>query len=76
LDYDVFMNEVVELVVVIPTSPRSSKTESECKSYHYFRIACSSWPDYPGQTWNGKSGGQIIQPKMEISSQIICPKSG
>jgi hypothetical protein len=28
LDYDVSMDEVVELVVVIPTSPRSSKTES------------------------------------------------
>jgi hypothetical protein len=32
------MDEVVELVVVIPTSPSSSKMESECKSYNYFRI--------------------------------------
>jgi hypothetical protein len=32
------MDEVVELVVVIPTSPRSSKTESGCKSYNRFRI--------------------------------------
>jgi hypothetical protein len=31
------MDEVVELVVVIPTSPRSSKTESGCKSYNRFR---------------------------------------
>jgi hypothetical protein len=38
LDYDVSMDEVVELVVVIPTSPRSSKTESGCKSYHRFRV--------------------------------------
>jgi hypothetical protein len=32
LDYYVSMDEVVELVVVIPTSPRSSKTESGSKS--------------------------------------------
>jgi hypothetical protein len=37
-DYDVSMDEVVELFVVIPTSPRSSKTESECKSYNHFCI--------------------------------------
>jgi hypothetical protein len=38
LDYDVSMDEVVELVVVIATSPRSSKTESGCKSYGSFCI--------------------------------------
>jgi hypothetical protein len=32
------MDEVVELVVVIAMSPRSSKTESGCKSYNHFRI--------------------------------------
>jgi hypothetical protein len=32
------MDEVVELIVVIPMSPRSSKTESGCKSYNRFRI--------------------------------------
>jgi hypothetical protein len=37
LDYDVSMDEVVEPVLVIPTSPRSSKTESGCKSYNRFR---------------------------------------
>jgi hypothetical protein len=42
LDYDVSMDEVVELVVVIPTSPRSLKMESEWKSYHRFRIAISA----------------------------------
>jgi hypothetical protein len=31
------MDEVVELVVVIPTRPRSLKTESGCKSYNHFR---------------------------------------
>jgi hypothetical protein len=39
------MDEVVELVVVIPTSQRSSKTESGCKSYHHFCVYVSSWPN-------------------------------
>jgi hypothetical protein len=38
LDYDVSIDEVVELIVVIPMSPSSSKTESGCKGYHRFRI--------------------------------------
>jgi hypothetical protein len=38
LDYDVSMDEVVEIVVVILTSPRSSKTGSKCKSYNRFCI--------------------------------------
>jgi hypothetical protein len=45
------MDDVVELIVVIPTSPRSSKMESGCKSYRCFRIARSSWADYPAQFW-------------------------
>jgi hypothetical protein len=32
------MDEVVELIVVIPTSPSSSKTESGCKNYNRFCI--------------------------------------
>jgi hypothetical protein len=36
LDYDVSMDEVVELVVVIPISPKSSKTESGFSSYCCF----------------------------------------
>jgi hypothetical protein len=32
LDYYISMDEVVDLVVVIPTSPKSSKTESGCKN--------------------------------------------
>jgi hypothetical protein len=39
------MDEVVEIVVVIPTSSRSSKMESGCKSYYLFSIAISSRPD-------------------------------
>ena len=38
LDYDVSLHILVELVVVISTSPRTSKTESGCKSYARFRI--------------------------------------
>jgi hypothetical protein len=41
------MDEVVELVVVIPMSPRSSKMESGCKNYHRFCVVDSSRPDYP-----------------------------
>jgi hypothetical protein len=33
LDYDVSLHKFAELVVVIPTSPRSPKMESECSSY-------------------------------------------
>jgi hypothetical protein len=45
------MDDVVELIVVIPTSPRSSKMESGCKSYRCFHIARSSWADYPAHFW-------------------------
>jgi hypothetical protein len=38
LDYNVSMDEGVELIVVIPTSPSSSKTESGCKSYGCFHV--------------------------------------
>jgi hypothetical protein len=43
LDYDFSMDEGVKLVVVIPTSPSSSKTESGCKSYGRFRVDDFSW---------------------------------
>jgi hypothetical protein len=45
------MDDVVELIVVIQTSPRSSKMESGCKSYRCFRIARSSWADYLAHFW-------------------------
>ena len=38
LDYDVSLYVLVELIVTIPTSPRSSKTESGSKSYARFGI--------------------------------------
>lgn len=59
MDYDVSMHNVVELVVVIPTSPRSSKSESGCKSYRVFGVWLgrpsaaagqpSTWPGMPGR---------------------------
>ena len=39
LDTDFSLHILVLLVVLIPTSPRTSKTEFVCKSYRNFRIA-------------------------------------
>ena len=44
LDYDVSLHILVVLVVVIPTSPRSSKTEFICKSYRFSRRCISGIP--------------------------------
>jgi hypothetical protein len=41
LDYDFSLHKVVELVVVIPMSQRSSKMESECSSYCGFHFDVS-----------------------------------
>jgi hypothetical protein len=38
LDYEVSLHEVVELIVVISMSPRSSKTDSGCSSYCRFHF--------------------------------------
>jgi hypothetical protein len=65
LDYDVSMDEVVELVVVISTSPRSSKTESRCKSYHRFRVDDSFRLDYPP-----KFGPDYPPPPVEFL--VVC----
>ena len=42
LDNDVSLHILVVLVVVISTSPRTSKTEFVCKSYGVFRIGVSA----------------------------------
>ena len=42
LDYDVSLYILVELVVTISTSPRSSKTESGCERYVRFRFVFSA----------------------------------
>src|SRR5664279_3628891 len=44
LDYDVSLHILVVLVVVIPTSPRSSKTEFVCKRYCVSRVCASGIP--------------------------------
>jgi hypothetical protein len=55
------MDEGLELVVVIPTSPSSSKTKSGCKSYGRFRVAVfldEKFGPRSGRAglWAGKSG--------------------
>ena len=49
----VSLHILVLLVVLIPMSPRTSKTEFVCKSYRSFRIALFL-----------SFGGRIIRPKM------------
>jgi hypothetical protein len=61
------MDEVVELVVVIPTSPSSSKTESECKSYHHFCVDVFSWQKVRPQVQPGRIPGQKSGPRPEKS---------
>ena len=40
MDHDVSVHKVIDLVVVIPTSPSSQKSESGCLSYDRFCISC------------------------------------
>ena len=50
LEYDVSLNILLDLVVAIPTSPRSSKTEFGRKSCRVFRkvfAAVFQAPDHP-----------------------------
>ena len=50
LDYDVSLYILVELVITIPTSQRSSKTESGSKIYARFGIGVSTvfqWAEVP-----------------------------
>ena len=68
LDYDVSMHKVVELVVMIPTSQRSSKSESGCNSSSSFRKAVLvfiGWPVVPPQM-AGTTGGRYYRPKWPV----------
>ena len=47
LNYDVSLHNLVVLVVAIPTSPRSSKTESGCKRYCNFSFTGLARPAWP-----------------------------
>ena len=38
LNYDVSLHDIVKLVVVIPTSPRTSKMEFVCESFAHFSV--------------------------------------
>ena len=67
LDYDVSMHNIVVLVVVIPTSPSSSKTESDCKSYCVFGVG--HFIDRPGQPlgrpgWENGRGSSVGGPAI------------
>jgi hypothetical protein len=69
LDYDVSLHKVVELVVMIPTSLRSSKMESGCSSYCRFRFGISAvsegpkiagpGPEIAGETGFSRSEGRL-----------------
>jgi hypothetical protein len=61
LDYDVSLYKVVELVIVIPTSPRSSKMESGCPSYCRFCFGVAA----------SFRGPEIADPGPEIASVAI-----
>jgi hypothetical protein len=67
------MDEVVELIVVIPTSPRSSKTESGCKSYSRFRIDIFSWAGNSAPE-AGISGGRKFH-NFHPCEILLCPFS-
>ena len=42
LDNDISLHILIVLVVVIPTSPRTLKTEFVCKSYGVFHVGISA----------------------------------
>jgi hypothetical protein len=65
LDYDVSLHKFVELVVVIPTSPRSSKTEFGCSSYCHFCFGIST--SFRGAALAGP-GPEIAGPARLITS--------
>jgi hypothetical protein len=65
LDYDVSLHKDVELVVVIPTSPRSSKMESGCLSYYRFHFGVSA--SFRGAALAGL-GPEIAGPGRSITS--------
>ena len=69
LDYDVSLHILVVLIVVIPTSPRTSKTESGCKSYCRFRIDVSAvfWgPEFPVPRPDISGPGRIFPAKYPV----------
>ena len=63
LDNDVSMHNLVVLVVLIPTSPRSSKTESGCKIYRVSRACCFTLCISSGIFW-------VIPDSSEFSGSI------
>ena len=69
LDNDVSLHILVMLIVVIPTSPRTSKTEFGCKSYYRFRIGVSAvfWgPEFPVLRPDISGPGRIFPAKYPV----------
>jgi hypothetical protein len=69
LDYGVSIHRLVELIVVIPTNPRSSKTESRCSSYGRFGFSCFCL--FQGRRLRSRRAGDS-GPKCVFA--VFCPK--
>ena len=77
LDYDVSLHILVVLVVAISTTPRTSKTESGCKSYDRFRIGCSAVFPSSGSTGAGTAGNPFGMPLAVVPVKpLVVPLPG
>jgi hypothetical protein len=59
LDYDIYLHDLIELVVVIPTIPGSSKSKLWCESYGVLGNALVlplEWSGQAGPTCSDLSG--------------------
>ena len=70
LYYDVSLYILVLLVILISTSPRTSKTESGCKSYDRFCFGYSAVFPSSGSTGAGTAGNPFGMP-VESASLIL-----
>ena len=74
LDYDVFVHNIEDLVLVIPTSPSSQKSESGCSSYG--RFGFSSFCSLQGRRL--RPGGPETPAEKGVFSVFelcFCPES-
>src|SRR3954471_5264205 len=68
LYYNVSLHDLLEIVVLFETSPRSSKSESGCKSYGRFRSGMTGSTG-PG---SGSIGGPVVPPRSTGRYRIRC----
>ena len=66
-DYDVSLHNLVVIIVMIPTSPRLSKTEFICKSYGVLILLL----DLP-RRWSGVSGSTGVSAPKDPESPASC----